>query len=53
MDEQNVAAIAFCVFLPHGTYICITAIFVVCWIVCLIALLSKGKLNLPIIIYER
>ncbi len=46
-----IAAIIFCLLLPHGTFICITVILGVRWIISCIAKLSKGKFNPPFILY--
>lgn len=46
-----IAAIGFCLLFPRGTYICITIILVICWLIALGARQSKGKFNPPVVIY--
>lgn len=47
----SIAAIVFCLLFPHGTFIFLTVLFILCWLVSLGVKLTKGAVSLPFLIY--
>ena len=47
----SIAAIVFCLLFPHGTFIFLTVLFILCWLVSLGVKMTKGMVSLPPIIY--